>query len=152
MDRLLGYFSESDNLEENKDHVSIIKEEYFTRLIEYTPAIIYTCDTKGRITYYNKAAAAFWGGKPELGKDFYHTGWTTFTIEGTPLPIEKTPIAMALTHQKSFCDEIILETESGKRFYVECNPKPIFNTSGKMIGLLNFCIDFSKHYTRKNNL
>ena len=152
MDKLLTFFNDSDDPQKNSDYVSIIKEEYFSRLIEFTPAIIYTCDTEGRITYYNKAAAAFWDAAPELGKDYYYTGWTPYTIEGEPLPLDKTPIALALKHGKSFKDEIIIENPQGKRFYVECNPKPMFNTSGKMIGLLNFCVDFSKHYTKKNNL
>ncbi|NDI99116.1 PAS domain-containing protein [Flavobacterium sp. LaA7.5] len=148
----IGYFSDSDNPQKNNDCVPIIKEEYFSRLIEFTPAIIYTCDTQGRITYYNKAAANFWDATPELGKDYYYTGWTSYTMNGEPLPIDKTAIAMALKHEKSFREEMIIENIQGKRFYVECNPKPMFNTSGKMIGLLNLCVDFSKYHTGKDKL
>ncbi|QYJ67867.1 PAS domain-containing protein [Flavobacterium litorale] len=151
MDRFSTYFDDSD-ISKNHDaeHISIIKEEYFSRLIEFIPAIIYTCDVEGRITYYNKAAANFWGANPKIGKDYYYTGWKAFTIEGDPLEIEKTPIAKALKEGKSFNEEIIIENVEGKRFYVECRPKPLFNTSGKLIGLLNSCVDFTKYHMINN--
>ena len=44
----------------NDDHISVIREEYYSRLMEFLPTVVYTCDTDGVITYYNKAAAAFW--------------------------------------------------------------------------------------------
>jgi PAS domain-containing protein len=35
-------------------------------LLDVLPAAIYTTDAKGRITYYNDAAAALWGWRPRL--------------------------------------------------------------------------------------
>jgi PAS domain-containing protein len=32
------------------------------------PIAVYTTDAAGRIKFYNEAAAAFWGYRPELGK------------------------------------------------------------------------------------
>ena len=37
-------------------------------LLQALPAAVYTTDAAGRITFYNEAAAALWGYRPELGK------------------------------------------------------------------------------------
>jgi PAS domain-containing protein len=37
------------------------------RLLDVLPAAMYTTDALGRITYFNEAAAALWGCRPELG-------------------------------------------------------------------------------------
>jgi len=37
-------------------------------ILQALPAAIYTTDAAGRITFYNEAAAALWGCRPELGK------------------------------------------------------------------------------------
>ena len=38
-----------------------------TDLLEALPVAVYTTDAKGRITFYNRAAAEMWGHNPELG-------------------------------------------------------------------------------------
>ena len=35
------------------------------RLLEALPVAVYTTDAEGRITFYNQAAADFWGYRPE---------------------------------------------------------------------------------------
>jgi hypothetical protein len=37
-------------------------------LLKVLPTAVYTTDAAGRITFYNEAAAALWGCRPELGK------------------------------------------------------------------------------------
>ena len=37
-------------------------------LLRGLPAGVYRTDHEGRITYYNEAAAALWGRRPELGE------------------------------------------------------------------------------------
>src|SRR6185503_2703624 len=41
----------------------------FRQMLEALPVAIYTTDAEGRITFYNQAAAAFWGCQPELNSD-----------------------------------------------------------------------------------
>jgi PAS domain-containing protein len=43
-------------------------DEFFRALVNALPAAVYTTDPAGRITYYNEAAAALWGYRPDLGK------------------------------------------------------------------------------------
>jgi len=57
----------------------LIEGDYFFReLINALPAAVYTTDPYGRITYYNEAAAAFSGCRPELGKSDWCGSWKLF--------------------------------------------------------------------------
>ncbi|WP_297332315.1 PAS domain S-box protein [Flavobacterium sp.] len=146
MDRYTGIFNDPEDSATDDRHISLIKEEYFSRLMEFLPAVIYTCDAQGKITYYNKAASAFWGFSPEIGTDLYFTGWRAYTIEGQPLPSDQTPMAKTLQYGKPFTEEIILENAQGLKRYIQPLPKPIFNTSGTLIGVLNMHIDITQRY------
>lgn len=146
MDRYTGIFNGPEDSATNDKHISLVKEEYFSRLMEFLPAVIYTCDAEGKITYYNKAAAAFWGFSPEAGTDIYFTEWRAYTIDGQPLPADQTPMAKTLKYGKPFTDEIIIENAEGIKKYIQPLPKPIFNTSGTLIGVLNMHIDITQRY------
>ena len=43
----------------------------YSQLIHSLQIPIYTTDTEGVITSFNKAAAALWGREPEIGKDYW---------------------------------------------------------------------------------
>lgn len=149
MDSYKGAAMDGKNSFSENERISILREEYFSRLIEFLPIVFYTCDEYGRLTFYNKAAVTYWGFKPELGKDFYHTGWKIYSIEGKPLATDAAPMALTLKHAKPHSGEVILENKDGQRFYVLSTPKPIFNTSGKLVGALNIHIDISERYILK---
>jgi PAS domain-containing protein len=53
-------------------------EERFRRIAEALPAPIYTTDAVGRITYYNQAAAEFWGRHPQLGTSYWCGSWKLY--------------------------------------------------------------------------
>ena len=40
-------------------------EQGYHRIIQGLAAAVYTCDAEGRIMFYNEAAVALWGRKPE---------------------------------------------------------------------------------------
>jgi PAS domain S-box-containing protein len=44
-------------------------DHYYRQILDNLPVAVYTCDTKGFITQYNKAAAALTGWEPLPGKD-----------------------------------------------------------------------------------
>src|SRR5262245_316448 len=61
--------------------------ETFTQdheLLQALPAAVYTTDAAGRITFYNEAAAALWGHRPELGSDKWCGSWRLFRPDGRP--------------------------------------------------------------------
>ena len=51
--------------------VFLAGEEHFRRVAEALPAPIYTTDPLGRITFYNDAAAEFWGRRPQIGTSYW---------------------------------------------------------------------------------
>lgn len=152
----MGSYTKSDKGDESsfsdENRISILKEEYFSRLIDFLPIVFYTCDEKGRLTYYNKTAVNYWGFRPELGKDYYHSGWKLYTIDGEPMPVESAPMGLTLKYAKAHTGEVILENKEGQKFYILSTPKPIFNTSGKLIGALNTHIDISQRYVLRQKV
>src|SRR5215813_4211032 len=68
----------------------------FREIIQALPAAIYTTDAAGRITFYNEAAAVMWGRRPALGEDHRCGPWKLYWPDGTPLPREECPMAVAL--------------------------------------------------------
>jgi len=68
--------------------------------IEALPVALYTTDAEGRITFYNEAAAALWGCRPELGDSKFCGSWKLYWPDGTPLPHDECPMAMALQQKR----------------------------------------------------
>ena len=65
-------------------------------VLEALPEAIYTTDAKGLITFYNHAAAVLWGVSPALGERTFCGSWKLYWPDGTPLPHDECPMAMAL--------------------------------------------------------
>src|SRR6188768_1465547 len=85
------YNSTSDD----KNDLNHLSYDY-RELIEGLPAAIYTCDIKGRITFYNQAAAKLWGREPTIGKDLWCGSWKIFKTDNTPIPLNECSIALSL--------------------------------------------------------
>ena len=68
----------------------------FHRLLQALPAALYTTDAQGRITFYNEAAAALWGHRPQLGTDEWCGSWRLYRPDGSFLPHDECPMAIAL--------------------------------------------------------
>lgn len=60
-------------------------EARYRQLVEALPIAVYTCDTDGRITLFNRAAAALWGREPVIGRDRSCEGHRIFDSTGAPL-------------------------------------------------------------------
>src|SRR5262245_41028087 len=67
-----------------------------TEVLEALQAAVYTTDAEGRITFYNEAAVTLWGVRPEIGKSEFCGSWRMRRPDGTPLPHEQCPMAIAL--------------------------------------------------------
>ncbi|MCU7550241.1 PAS domain S-box protein [Chitinophagaceae bacterium LB-8] len=117
-------------------------EERYFQLVNGLPAALYTCDAEGRILMYNEAAAALWGRRPEIGKDLWCGSWKIFDLQGNPVPLDKCPMAFALKEGKPInLAEIIVERPDGVKLNVLANPKPILDSSGKVVEAVNMLVD-----------
>src|SRR5215471_17378554 len=77
------------------------RERRFRGLLDALPAAVYTTDAAGRITYYNDAAASLWGHRPPLGTSEWCGSWKLFWPDGTPLPHDECPMAVALKEDRA---------------------------------------------------
>ena len=106
--------------------------------IEALPAAVYTTDAEGRITFYNEAAAALWGCRPKLGQSKFCGSWKLYWPDGTPLPHDNCPVAMALRQKRPIRGmEAIAERPDGTRVPFVPYPTPLFDDSGKLTGAVN---------------
>ena len=121
-------------------------EGAFRDLLGALPAAIYVTDAAGRITYHNDAAVALWGLRPVLGNSKFCGSWRLYRPDGTPLPHDECPMAMALEQRMPIRGaEAIAERPDGVRVPFIAYPTPFFDASGTLTGGVNMLVDISKH-------
>jgi PAS domain S-box-containing protein len=97
------------------------------------------------ITYYNEAAAALWGCRPDLGNSEWCGSWKLFWPDGRAMPHDQCPMAIAVKEQKAIRGfEAVAERPDGTRVPFIPLPTPIFNSSGVFIGAVNMLVDISE--------
>lgn len=123
-------------------------ESYFRGVIDALPAAVYITDATGLITYFNEAAVALWGRRPELGTSHWCGSWKLFWPDGRPMPHDQCPMAQALREQRPNRGlEAIAERPDGVRIPFMAYPTPLFDESGALTGALNMLVDITE---RKN--
>jgi PAS domain S-box-containing protein len=121
------------------------RERRFRELIEALPAAVYTTDAAGRITFYNQAAIEFAGRRPVLGNDQWCVSWRLFRPDGTPLPHDECPMAIALKEDRPIRGtEAIAERPDGTRLAFIPYPTPLHDASGALIGAVNMLVDITE--------
>ena len=72
---------------------------------------------------YNEAAVALWGREPKIGKDLWCGSWRIYEPDGTPLPLDQCPMAVAIREGRSIRGkEIVIERPDGTQRYVSALP------------------------------
>jgi PAS domain S-box-containing protein len=121
------------------------REILYRDLLNALPAAIYTTDAAGRITFYNEAAVAFSGRRPVLGTDEWCVSWKLFWPDGTPLPHDQCPMAMALKEGKPMRGyEAIAARPDGSRVAFIPYPTPFKDASGQVVGAVNMLVDITE--------
>src|SRR5579864_6627734 len=130
-DELLGVY---ETLHDN--------ERRFREMIDALPAAIYTTDAEGRLTHFNPAAIRLSCRVPEIGSDKWCVTWKLFWPDGTPMPHEESPMALALKKGRAIRDaELIAERPDGKRLWLTVYPTPLRDAGGQIIGGINMLVD-----------
>jgi PAS domain S-box-containing protein len=124
----------------------------FRDIIEALPAAIYTTDQAGRITFYNEAAVAMWGRRPELGEDQWCGSWKLYWPDGRLLPHDECPMAVALKTRRPVRGvEAVAERPDGTRVPFAPYPTPIFDASGELAGAVNMLVDLTHRKQAEEN-
>ena len=129
------------------------REHQFREMIDVLPAAIYTTDAKGRLTHFNRAAVAFSGREPHLGSDQWCVSWKLYRPDGTPLPHDECPMAVALKEGRVISGaEAIAERPDGSRRWFTPYPTPLRNSEGGIIGGINMLVDITERKGAENAL
>ena len=113
-------------------------------MLQALPKAIYTTDAAGKITFYNQAAVELAGRTPELGSDEWCVTWRLYQSDGTPLPHDQCPMAVALKEKRRVTgSETIAERPDGSRAWFIPFPTPLFDSSGQLTGAVNMLIDIT---------
>jgi PAS domain S-box-containing protein len=127
------------------------REGLCRRVLDALPAAVYTTDAAGRITYYNQAAADLAGRRPELGKDEWCVTWHLYWPDGTPMPHDQCPMAVALRENRTVRGaEAILERPDGTRVPFLPYPTPLHDASGALVGAVNLLVDITDRQAADN--
>jgi PAS domain S-box-containing protein len=119
-------------------------ESRFRKMIDALPVAIYTTDAQGRLTHFNRAAVELSGRQLELGADY---SWVTSKVcrpDGTPLPHDENPMAIALKEGRPISGvQAVAERPDGTRFWFEPYPTPLFDAEGMLTGGINMLLDIT---------
>jgi len=120
-------------------------ERSYRELLDALPAAIYTTDAAGRITYFNEAAAELSGRRPKLGVDEWCVTWRLYWPDGTPLPHDECPMALALKEERPVRGaEAVAERPDGSRVPFLPYPTPLHDAFGNVTGAVNMLVDISQ--------
>jgi PAS domain S-box-containing protein len=126
---------------------SIYGNDFPRLLLDNLEVAIYTCDSEGYITMYNRAASDLWGREPEIGVDLWCGSWKIFETDGiTEIPLSTCPMATTLKEGKAVNGhEIIIQKPNGENRFVIPYPRPFLDEQGHVTGAINLLIDVSPY-------
>jgi PAS domain S-box-containing protein len=114
-------------------------------LIAAIPAAIYTTDAEGNITYFNEAAVELTGRTPTIGSAEWCVALQLYHPDGTPLPYEQSPMALALKEGRDIRNaEAVAERPNGTRVPFIPYPTPLRDGDGTIVGAINMLADVSE--------
>ncbi len=120
------------------------------QLIDALPAAVYVTDSAGRITYFNEAAAALWGCRPKLHSDEWCGSWRLYGLDGTPMPHDQCPMAIALKQGRAVRGgQAMCEQPDGTLVPFMAFPTPLRDASGTLIGAVNMLVELSEQQRTK---
>jgi PAS domain S-box-containing protein len=118
---------------------------HYRQVMHALSAAVCTCDAEGHVMLYNQAAVALWGREPEVGKDLWCGSWRMYQEDGSALPLESSPMAMAIREgQPVGGRKIVIERPDGTRSRVLSSADPMRDSSGVVIGVINVLVELSE--------
>src|SRR3954466_9853093 len=111
-------------------------------VLEALPAPIYVTDADGWITFYNRACIHFAGRTPTLGEDRWCVTWKLYGTDGSFLPHDQCPMAVAIREKRAVRGAIAsAERPDGTRVMFTPYPTPLIDGDGEISGAVNILID-----------
>jgi PAS domain S-box-containing protein len=122
----------------------ILRRSRYREFLDAVAVAIYTTDAEGRITFYNEAAARFWGRRPDLGEEWCGS-WRLFWSDGRAMAHSECPMAIALHENREVRGyQAIAERPDGSRVSFVPYPTPLRDPTGKLVGAVNVLVDVTE--------
>jgi PAS domain S-box-containing protein len=119
-------------------------ERSHSQIMRALPVAVYTTDADGRLTFFNDAAVALWGHRPELGTARWCGSWRLRTPEGEPMAFDQCPMAVALREDREIeWGKAVAERPDGTMVPFLAFPTPLHDMNGRMTGAVNTLLDLS---------
>ncbi len=116
----------------------------YRQFLEALGVAVYTTDASGGITFFNEAAAEFWGRRPEIGEEWCGS-WKLFWPDGRPMAHDECPMAIAIREGRSVRGyEGVAERPDGTRAAFVPYPTVVFDAEGTLIGGINVVVDVTE--------
>ncbi|GAB2178993.1 PAS domain S-box protein [Dongia sp. agr-C8] len=145
--RIMGASKIARDITERKEAEARLRdnEQQLKDLLAAIPAAIYTTDAEGRVTYFNEKAVELAGRVPVIGSDEWCVTWKLYWPDGTPLPHDQCPMAIALKEGRAIRDaEAVAERPDGTRVPFIPYPTPLKDAKGRITGAINMLVDISE--------
>ena len=114
-------------------------------MIDALPVAIYTTDAAGHLTRFNPATTALTGKTPRIGVDRWCPTHRLLRTDGTGLPHDQGPMALALKHGRIVRDmPLIAERPDGERVWIMPCATPLRDASGTIVGGINMLVDITR--------
>jgi PAS domain S-box-containing protein len=113
-------------------------------MIDALPAAVYATDANGYLTHFNSATVELSGRMPTLGVDRWCTTWKLYREDGSPMPHDECPMAVALRDGRAIRGmKIVVERPDGRRAWVMPYPTPLRDPAGNVVGGINMLVDIT---------
>jgi PAS domain S-box-containing protein len=113
-------------------------------ILDALPQPLYIANASGEIVYYNEAAAAMAGRRPELGKDRWCMAWGLQDMEGAPVPPEDRAVARVLREGRPVHGWRAVATRpDGSMKVIRPDSTPLRDDSGRLVGAVTVIYDVS---------
>ncbi len=116
----------------------------FKQIFNNSSVAGYSCNKDGKITWFNKAAVETWGRTPDLNKDCWCGSWKMFYPDGTPMPLQNSPMARILKKETpKGRSEVRIQCPDGSFKFLLVFSQPLYNCEGAIKGAFSTFVDIT---------
>ena len=118
----------------------------YRRFLDALGVAVYTTDLDGRITFFNAAAAEFWGRSPAVGEEWCGSLRLLF-LDESPMRHDECPMAITLKEARPVRGgQAIAVRPDGSNVSFMAYPTPLFADDGELIGAVNVLVDITERH------
>jgi PAS domain S-box-containing protein len=118
----------------------------YRRFLDALGVAVYTTDADGRITFFNEAAAEFWGRRPALGEEWCGS-LRLLRPDGSPMRHDECPMAVTLKEARPVRGgQAIAVRPDGTNVSFMAYPTPLFDDEARLMGAVNVLVDVTERH------